>query len=142
MNMYHKYYSRPILKGAVFEIGKFPPIFDNQLSIARDEMDFVRRTKMGINEIRQLRRCSRSGVCTQSRHPSLLNNLSTISKNDFCIKMTLDQSSFLLGRQDSPLSVWDHRFSKRSFCGGLWTRGAPKLRKRHSPNNLVQEILQ
>ena len=141
--MYHKYYSRPILKGAVFEIGKFPPIFDNQLSIARDEMDFVRRTKMGINEIRQLRRCSRSGVCTQSRHPSLLNNLSTISKNDFCIKMTLYEPIFLLVRSPrQPIvsvgpSLFQTFFLRRSLDARCPKIAEASLAKQFSSRNFA-----
>ena len=127
--MYIIFLFRPSLKGRIFEIGKFPTIFNNQVAISRDEMDFVRRTKMGINEIRQLRRCSRSGVCTQSKF------IHFHSDRVLTCFLTID-------RDDSPLAVWDYRFLKRSFCGGLWTRAAPRTRKRQAANNLVQEILQ
>ena len=65
----------------------------------------------GINEVRHLRRCSRSGVCTQMRN-------------------------------ETPLPVWDHRFLHRSFCFGLWTRAAPRSRKRPAGSDLVQEVLE
>lgn len=63
---------RPDLNGNSIEIGKYPKIYSTPTAITRDSVDFVRRTKMGINEVRHLRRCSRSGVCTQMRNESPL----------------------------------------------------------------------
>ena len=118
---------RPDLNGNSIEIGKYPKIYSTPTAITRDSVDFVRRTKMGmfeinsehfhlcivsgINEVRHLRRCSRSGVCTQMRN-------------------------------ETPLPVWDHRFLHRSFCFGLWTRAAPRSRKRPAGSDLVQEVLE
>ena len=118
------------MNGNSIEIGKYPKIYSTPTAITRDSVDFVRRTKMGmfnksvqifgmisfnhiigINEVRHLRRCSRSGVCTQMRN-------------------------------ETPLPVWDHRFLHRSFCFGLWTRAAPRSRKRPAGSDLVQEVLE
>ena len=47
-----------------------------------------------------------------------------------------------LDRKESTLRVWDHRFAKRSFCGGLWSRGAAKVKRKFSIKILLINVCQ
>ena len=95
---------------------------------------------MGLNEVRHLRRCSRSGVCTQSK-------CKNSEKKYFKRVLNVDEFSnqffnHSLDRKESTLRVWDHRFAKRSFCGGLWSRGAAKVKRKFSIKILLINVCQ
>ncbi|CBY24481.1 unnamed protein product [Oikopleura dioica] len=51
--------------------------------------------------------------------------------------------AYTYNRQESLISGWDHRFLKRSMCGGLWTNisSSPTKKKPYVPALLCQEFI-
>jgi len=50
--------------------------------------------------------------------------------------------AYTYNRQESLISGWDHRFLKRSMCGGLWTNiSSSPTKKPYVPTLLCQEFI-
>lgn len=80
---------------------------------------------------------------------SVLKVSAKVSKNNFkrVLKVNVNEFSnqffnHSLDRKESTLRVWDHRFAKRSFCGGLWSRGAAKVKRKFSIKILLINVCQ
>jgi hypothetical protein len=157
------------LKGQSFQVGKLDK---QRASLLIDDTDFVRRTTVGREETRDLRHCSRSGAYTysESNRKLVFNvgelivdlNITERSENFryfgtklrstlfdslridlFLAKFKLPQVLMSISdRQESLISGWDHRFLKRSMCGGLWTNiSSSPTKKPYVPTLLCQEFV-